>query len=149
MNIKNLKPRHQSRYEQGYVDPSACKKLFDSLRTQPIIFRSSYEKKFVLWLESSPQVKHWGSECFNIPYYSVLDQKMHNYYPDYFVEMMNGDKIVVEVKPHNQTVKPVNENCWAAREYVRNVCKWQETIKFCNKKGYKFKIITEKTINKL
>ena len=61
----------------------------------------------------------------------------------------NGDKIVVEIKPYNQTQKPLNENCWAAKEYVKNKCKWGTAMEFCKTKGYKFHILTEKTINSL
>ena len=57
--------------------------------------------------------------------------------------------MVIEIKPSSQTVKPVNENSWVGREYVKNMCKWKATIEFCKAKGYKFKVLTEKTINKI
>ena len=63
--------------------------------------------------------------------------------------MVNGDKLVVEIKPYNQTQKPINENCWAAKEYSKNVCKWAAAKEFCKRKGFIFKILTEKTINQL
>lgn len=149
MNIKNLKPKKSSRYQQGYINPLSCKKLFPSLKYDNIIYRSSYEKKFILWLEQSKHVKHWGSECFSIPYILATDCKQHTYYPDYFVEMENGECWVVEIKPYNQTQKPINENCWAAKEYIKNMCKWKATKEFCESKGYKFKVFTERTIEKL
>lgn len=148
MDIKNLKPQKQSRYKQGYINPASCKKLFQSLSKTAIIYRSSYEMKFIMWLESSDKVKGWGSECIKIPYL-YIDGKTHTYYPDYFVEMVDGTKMVVEIKPHNQTQKPVNENCWAMREYTKNMCKWKATMEFCKNKGYQFKVLTEKTINQL
>lgn len=148
MNIKNLTPSKSSRYKQGYIDPSTCKKLFPTLKSDRIIYRSSYELKFITWLENSESVKYWGSECFHIPYYYV-DGTTHRYYPDYFVEMVSGEKIVVEIKPRNQTTKPVNENCWAMKEYVKNMCKWKATKEFCEARGFVFKILTEKTISQL
>lgn len=148
MDIKQLKPTKNSRYKQGYIDPRSCKKLFNQLSRERIIYRSSYELKFITWLEQSNLVKGWGSECFCIPYLFV-DGTTHRYYPDYFVEMMDGTKMVVEIKPYNQTQKPVNENCWAAKEYAKNMCKWKATLEFCEKKGYKFKVLTEKTIKQL
>lgn len=134
---------------QGYINPNSCKKLFPSLSREAIIYRSSYEYKFILWLERNVDVKYWGSECVHIPYYSVLDKKTHTYYPDYFVEMVDGSKVVVEIKPKNQTKKPLNENCWANKEYIRNMCKWKSAKNFCERHGYKFKILTEETINQL
>lgn len=148
MNIKSLKPSKTSRYAQGYINQSTCKKLFPQLSNQTIIYRSSYELKFITWLENNNKVKHWGSECICIPYL-YKDGSTHKYYPDYFVEMVNGDKIVVEVKPYNQTQKPINENCWAAKEYMKNMCKWKAAMEFCKSKGYIFKVLTEKTINQL
>lgn len=148
MNIKSLKPSKTSRYTQGYINQSTCKKLFPQLSNQTIIYRSSYELKFITWLENNNKVKHWGSECICIPYL-YKDGSTHKYYPDYFVEMVNGDKIVVEIKPYNQTQKPINENCWAAKEYMKNMCKWKAAIEFCKNKGYIFKVLTEKTINQL
>lgn len=149
MKIKNLKPSKTSRYSQGYIDPNSCKKLFPQLKHDKIIYRSSYEKKFIIWLEQNKRVKYWGSECFSIPYLLVSDNKVHNYYPDYFVEMVDNEIWVVEIKPYNQTQKPVNENCWAAKEYIKNMCKWKATKEFCESKGYKFKVFTERTINNL
>ena len=57
MKIKNLKPKLDGRYQQGYVNPESCKKLFPQMKHERIIFRSSYEKKFIYWLENNPAVK--------------------------------------------------------------------------------------------
>lgn len=149
MNIKQLKPIKEGRYKQGYINPLSCKKLFPNLSHDAIIYRSSYEYKFIMWLERNNNIKYWGSECICIPYYSVLDNKPHKYYPDYLVEMIDGSKVIVEIKPKNQTCKPVNENCWAYKEYIKNMCKWKSTKEFCESKGYKFKILTEETINQM
>lgn len=148
MGIKDFKPIKDGRYSQGYINPSSCKKIFPQMKTDKIIYRSSYERKFIAWLENSEQVKNWGSECIRIPYL-YIDGKMHSYYPDYFVEMVDGTKMVVEIKPSSQTKRPVNENTWVGKEYRKNMCKWKATMEFCQAKGYKFKIITEKTINNL
>ena len=114
----------------------------------PLIMLKLSWKKFIYWLENNPSVKHWGSECLKIPYL-YIDGKTHSYYPDYFVEMHDGTCMVVEIKPSSQTVKPLNENCWAYNAYVKNMCKWKATKEFCDAKGYQFKIITEKTINNI
>ena len=92
MDIKSLKPKKNVRFSQGYIDPNACKKLFESVKKQPIIYRSSWEKKFILWCESCKNVKHWGSECTYIKYFNPVDQKTHRYFPDFVVEMQDGNK---------------------------------------------------------
>lgn len=150
-DIKELKPQRgsKSRYKQGYINPGVCKKLFPGQENIPIIYRSSYELKFVEWCEKSDKVKHWGSECLKIPYYSVLDKKQHSYYPDYVLELTSGEIWVVEIKPYSQTKKPINENCWASKEWIKNMCKWKAAQDFCKSRGLKFKIYTEHTIENL
>ncbi len=147
--IKDLKPRKYGFYQQGYINQDSCKKLFPQMKHDKIIYRSSYEKKFIYWLENNPAVKHWGSECINIPYFYVKDGKTHSYYPDYFIEMTDGTCIVIEIKPSSQTKKPVNENSWLADAYIKNMCKWKAAMEFCKSKGYLFKVLTEKTINNI
>lgn len=148
-NIKQLKPKKNGRYQQGYINPGSCKKLFPGLVHDHIIYRSSYEKKFIYWCESNPDVKYWGSECMKIPYMYVTDKKQHTYYPDYILEMTNGEKWVIEIKPKNQCTRPLNENGWAWEAYTKNMCKWSAAKQFCEARGFKFKILTEDTISKL
>ena len=149
MNIKKLKPRKDSRFSQGYINPESCNKLFESQRKQPIIYRSSWEKKFIYWCEMSPKVKHWGSECTCIKYYNPIDEKEHKYYPDFVVELIDGQIMIVEIKPENQTQPPKKENSWAYKTYITNQAKWKEIKKKCIDRGYKFCILTENTINRL
>lgn len=146
--IKELKPSKKSRYRQGYVNPKSCKKLFESQQNEPIIYRSSYEKKFIHWLESSDRVLHWGSECVCIPY-TGADGQPHHYYPDYVVEFANGTKCLIEIKPHSQTVRPDPRCLHAVEEFKKNVLKWLAAKEFCERNGMAFKIITEHTLNRL
>ena len=46
--IKQLKPSKQSRYEQGYVNTKSCKKIFPQLKQEKVIYRSAYEKYFII-----------------------------------------------------------------------------------------------------
>lgn len=149
--IKSLKPSKRSRYQQGYINPLSCKKLFESQRSTPIIYRSSYEKLFIQWLERSSKVLRWGSECVRINYVNANDGKQHSYYPDYLVETTDG-VYLIEVKPYNQTVKPsadTPKDSYAWTTYITNVSKWKYAQTYCDNNGLKFKILTEKTIHKL
>ncbi len=146
--IKSLKPSKKSRYRQGYVNPKSCKKLFESQQNEPIIYRSSYEKKFIYWLERSDKVARWGSECVCIQY-TGTDGKPHHYYPDYVVEFTNGTKCLIEIKPYNQTQQPDPRLQWATAEYEKNMLKWYAANEFCKRHGMAFKVLTEHTINRL
>lgn len=147
--IKHLKPKASSRYDQGYIRPSACKKLFESQRNKPIIFRSSWEKIFVWWLEHNEKVFRWGSEVGAIKY-TMPNGTTHNYYPDFAVEFTDGIKWLVEIKPYAQTQKPKNpKDLTAVEMYTKNMCKWNAATKLCKLRGWKFVIVTEHTINKI
>ena len=146
MNIKELRPSKKSRFEQGYINPASCKKLFESLRGTPIIFRSSLEKKFVTWCETNPNVRAWGSECMQIRYLDPRDEKMHTYNPDFAVEMTDGTRMVVEIKPYAQSVKPPYpyRDDWNWRNYIKNQLKWRAAKEKCDAAGVKFVVVTER-----
>ena len=134
------------------INPATCSKLMDP--SSPVIYRSSYEKKFIYWLESSPAVARWGSECLVIPYQIPGDPNWHSYYPDFYVEWKNGEKWVVEIKPASQTVNPLlyenrKNSQWYRDQWRKNSSKWRAAQEFCKAKGFSFKILTEKTISKL
>lgn len=147
-DIKQFKPQVDSRHQQGYLNPKSCKKLFEHLAHQPIIFRSSWEKRYAYWCENNPHVKRWGSECITIPYI-LYDGSSHIYNPDFVVEMDDGTTWVIEIKPYNQCSRPLTENGWLWDAYTKNMCKWKAAKKFCEDRGLKFKVLTEKTISKL
>ena len=149
-NIKNLKPN--SHYKSGVINPGSCKKLYESQQNKPIIYRSSYEKSFILFLERNPKVVHWGSECIKIPY--EINGEKHSYYPDFVVTMKDNDielTYLIEVKPYNQTIRPqsANHNDYQWNTYKTNIYKWKAALQFCEQHNMKFKILTENTINKL
>ena len=160
-NIKQFKPKKNGRYKQGYIDPSSCHKLFESQRHSPIIYRSSWEKTFVRWLEREPRVRRWGSECLKIDYVDPTDGQKHHYYPDYVVEMASGNVYVVEVKPKSQTEPPVDPHpaspnynttsyCpWEMRTWIRNQAKWKAAMEFCASHNMTFKIMTEESISRM
>ena len=69
-----------------------------------IIYRSSWEYKFMKWCDVTPTVQEWGSEEIIIPYISPVDGKRHRYFPDFYVKIQ-GRKYLVEVKPLKQTME--------------------------------------------
>lgn len=148
MNIKDLKPKICSRHRQGYLDPHSCKKLFPGLTNDLITFRSSWEKKYAYYCENNPDIKYWGSECIQIPYI-LYDGTHHTYYPDFLLEMTNGDKIVVEIKPASECHRPLCENGYLWNAYTKNMCKWAAAKQFCEDRGMQFRILTEQTISKI
>ena len=52
-----------------------------------VIYRSSWEYKFMKWCDATPTVQEWGSEEIIIPYISPVDGKRHRYFPDFYVKI--------------------------------------------------------------
>lgn len=157
-DIKKTRP--SGRYKGGSINPSSCHKLYESQKSTPIIYRSSYELNFIHWLERSPKVVRWGSECVGIGYINLRDGSHHTYYPDYIMEVWNDPQnhqagtttILVEIKPFNQTQAPsqsIPKDSYAWTEYVKNISKWRAAAEFAKQNNFQFKIFTERTISRL
>lgn len=143
--IKHLKPKQNSKYHQGYINPAQLKKYYDSCRNEPVIYRSELELKFIQFCEGNPNIKKWASEPIAIPYFNKLASKERNYYPDYIIENEKGEKTIVEVKPDEQTHRPSeNDSRWLKEQWITNVDKWTAAKKFADSNNMKFIIITEK-----
>lgn len=139
--------RKGSRWKQGYIDPRACKKLIEKNSGLPIPYRSSYERRFIEYCESSPDIAAWGYECIPIKYRSALDNKEHTYWPDFYLRKTDGSRYIIEIKPYAQTRQPNQDTSrYAHREYYRNVSKWNAANQFANERGMSFIILTEHTL---
>lgn len=116
-----------------------------------IIYRSLWELKMMSYLDQHPDVLSWASEEFFIPYLSPVDNKMHRYFPDFYVKRRNKQGIVetliIEIKPKAQTVPPKQKNNKRLVEhtltYAVNQAKWTHAQKFCEEHGFQFRILTE------
>ena len=110
----------------------------------------------MLTFDENPNVIRWASEEMAIPYMSPVDRKKHRYFPDFIVEVQNKQgKIetkMIEVKPFKQTKMPERpkrmtkryEN--TAKQYLGDKAKWDAAKVVCEKRGWEFKILTEKEI---
>ena len=153
MDIKKLKPTAKSGYKQGYYNPINSHKYIGAF---PIIYRSSWERKFCHWCDHNEDVISWSSEPFKVSYYNILDKKYHNYFPDFYVKMKKEntyEEYVVEIKPKSQLQKPIppKRNTKKALEnfkygyetYVRNLCKTEALNKLAKQRNFKIMLLTE------
>ena len=118
-----------------------------------IIYRSLWERKFMVYCDRNDRILEWGSEEFFIPYRSPLDGKIHRYFPDFYVKVKTKQntikKWVVEVKPKAQTRPPrtpkrkTKKYITEVRNYAINDAKWKNAIEFCKDRNMEFIIITE------
>ena len=140
---------------QGEFKPKNVQKYVGGF---PIIFRSSWERKFMGWLDMNISVTHWSSESIIVPYYNVVKKRICRYFPDFYMRVVEkGGQVkeyLIEVKPDKETRKPVKTKgkrtaTWTgeAVQYLQNLSKWTEAKKFSEKRGWIFKVITEKDLN--
>lgn len=118
-----------------------------------IICRSSWERKFCIYCDKNENILEWGSEEIALPYRSPLDNKIHRYFPDFYVKVRetNGSikKMLIEIKPKKQCVEPKVQKkktkgyIYEVKEYVRNQAKWEAAKEFCEDRQWEFKVITE------
>ena len=76
-----------------------------------IIYRSLWERKFMVYCDKNESILEWASEEIAIPYRSPIDNRVHRYFPDFYMKVKErGGKVkryVIEVKPSKQTKQPV------------------------------------------
>ena len=118
-----------------------------------IIWRSTWERQVMDWLDSSDNVIYWSSEELVIKYFSPIDNKIHRYFPDFIVKIKKRDgKVmthVIEVKPDYQTRQPTQKKktkrfIEESMTYVVNQSKWKAADEFCKDRGWVFQVLTEK-----
>jgi hypothetical protein len=139
-----------AKYHQGRYTPKNPEKYVGDVNN--IVFRSSWEKKFLLWADSNPSVLKYGSEEFVVKYMSPVDMREHRYFVDFviMVKTRSGEikKYAVEIKPEAQTLPPVTKNkkrlLTETMTYAVNQAKWAAADKVCRKIGMEFIVLTEK-----
>lgn len=121
-----------------------------------VVYRSSWELKFMKYCDGNPSVLEWGSESVIIPYISPLDKKIHRYFVDFYMKVKTSSgeikKYLIEIKPERFTRPPpipqrktksfINE----VFQYGVNEAKWKSADQYCENKGWKFLILTEKDL---
>ena len=123
-----------------------------------IIYRSSWERRFMIFCDMNESVLEWGSEEVIIPYVSPLDNKIHRYFPDFLIKIKTRDGHtevrLIEVKPYSQCIRPEvpTRTSKSFLEKVKNwginTAKWQAAEKFAEGRGWKFQLLTEKELNR-
>ena len=128
-----------------------------------IIYRSLLERRFMVYLDNNPSILKWSSEEIIIPYISPIDNRVHRYFPDFFMKYRNskGDIVeeLIEVKPHSQCSPPnpkkkLTKTGRTSKRYLKEVqtyivndAKWNQAMKYCKDRKWKWRILTEKDIN--
>ena len=121
-----------------------------------VIYRSSWELKFMRWCDSNPSVLEWGSETVIIPYRSPVDNNVHRYFVDFYIKIQDKDKKIlkylIEINPEKFTKPPPIPQKQTKRfiqevfNYGINQSKWKAASTFCDDRGWKFLVLTERDL---
>lgn len=140
---------------QGKYKPQNPEKYVGDV--SQVIYRSGWERKLMLRCDTDPNILKWGSEIHPIPYYSSVDKKARRYFVDFFIKLKSKTgqvrNIMVEVKPHKETIPPVPPKINNTKRkqrylkemitYQRNLDKWEAATAWGKKNGMEFTIMDE------
>ena len=128
-----------------------------------IYYRSGWELKFMIYLDSNDSILRWSSEQITIPYQDVKGH-YHRYYPDFYIERIDNqnhhrfDRVVIEIKPNKEkfppkqpkkmTAKALESYEYQLRNYQKNIYKWSKAKIYCEKMGMVFYIMDEFDLKK-
>jgi hypothetical protein len=112
LSLKPRKRRKSRRAKRGFHNSIKCLTLMN--------YRSSWELKYALHLDSNEDVLSYKYEPYAISYISnIRTKRLRKYYPDFEVTKKDGTKFLVEVKPKNKVANIKNvKKANAAKEYA-------------------------------
>ena len=118
-----------------------------------VVYRSLWERKLMVYCDMNDKILEWGSEEIIIPYISPWDNKMHRYFPDFYIKYKDNNgkikKSIIEIKPFKQCIEPKVKKItskgyiYEVVEYAKNQAKWNAAKEWCLDHGYEFKVLTE------
>lgn len=155
LNIKNLTPRKNGIYKQGYYTLANPHKYIGD--QSKIIFRSSWEKRFATYCDHNERIVAWSSEPIQIPYMNPVDKCVKPYNIDFYVKIKSEEgfkEYIIEVKPSRQlqqpqaptgriTEKKMTGYTNAMRTYLVNLAKFTAAKEFAKGRGWEFVVVTE------
>lgn len=155
--FRQIPSRNDKYYQCRYVPENPQKYVGD---VTFIICRSRWEYNMARFLDLNEKVLQWSSESITIPYEIQENGQWttKRYFPDFYAKIKTSDgriiEEVIEVKPYAETLPPKEpkrktlksyENYeYRLRMYLKNLAKWKTAKEYCEKRGLKFFLLTEK-----
>ena len=79
----------------------------------------------MVYCDLNENILEWGSEEIVIPYRSPIDNRIHRYFPDFYVKLKETTgkikKYIIEVKPKKQLKPPVKPKDKQKDTFVRHM----------------------------
>ena len=121
-----------------------------------IIYRSLWERRFMVYCDLNENILEWGSEEIALPYRSPIDNRIHRYFPDFYIKVKESSgqikKYIIEIKPKKQTIEPqvkkrkTKSYIYEVYEYAKNQAKWKAAEEFCKDRMWEFRVLTEEDL---
>ena len=118
-----------------------------------IVYRSLWERRFMIYCDNNQNILEWGSEEVIVPYRSPIDNRYHRYFPDFYIKVKESNgmikKMIIEIKPFKQCIEPKVKQrktkgyIYEVVEYAKNQAKWNAAKEWCLDRGYEFQVLTE------
>lgn len=111
------------------------------------VWRSSWELVMMNFCDNHPGIIKWASEAIAIPYMCPFKKRVTQYVPDFFIMYLDRDGTqhveIVEVKPFKETGQQKTRSQRDTLVSIRNLAKWAAAQAYCEKNGFKFRVLTE------
>lgn len=134
--------RGSKRFSQGVFTPQNPLKY---VGIGKIMYRSSWEHRFMVFCDTNVNVLEWASESIRIPYRHPLTGKQTTYVPDFLIRYRDKNNTIstelIEVKPLDQSLLKEGMNANQRATVAINHAKWAMAKKWCSRQGIKFRII--------
>lgn len=115
-----------------------------------IRFLSSWERYFMDFCDTNPNVIGWSSEELKIPYFNPIKNCVSHYWVDFVVKFKQTNGTIVteaiEIKPMKQSVVGKNMSTYDQVQLVINNAKWTAAKALCDAHGIKFRVVTEQDL---
>ncbi|NMO79180.1 TnsA endonuclease N-terminal domain-containing protein [Niallia alba] len=121
--VRKIKPSKKGSF-RGFINSKKSNEM--------VAWESLLEKDFIKVLDFDPSIIKIQSQPIKIEY--RYKGKIYKYFPDFLVETKDKQYIIFEVKPEDKIKEEDNK------------VKFEVGKIYCEKKGWKFKIVTEKDI---
>ena len=142
----------KQKYHQGKWVPKNPEKYDGNVNN--IVYRSSWELRFMNWVDSNSNVISWSSEETIVPYRSPVDNRPHRYFLDFKIKVKNSKNEIktylVEIKPDAQCRPPKAPSRQTKRylnecaTFMVNQAKWEAANRWATDRGWEFMVLTEK-----
>ena len=146
--LKDHQKPHDKRYKQGFfvpTRPQKCINIMEMPEPTAIVFRSGWEQTFFEKCDETDSVVRWGSEIVKILYKNPIKNRMSFYVPDVYIEYLDKNKrmrkMLIEIKPMNQSKLKECSNGYDRLQFAINTMKWAACIDFCKKRNIEFKVM--------